>query len=78
MIAFSGAISDGFNTIVQPAANAGATFAAIWLTGQFQGVMNAHTPTGSRTTVVVPIFSSNSNSRSASTAVVRCTRPDGA
>ncbi len=58
--ALRGATSDGFNTMVQPAAIAGATLAAIWLSGQFQGVMKAHTPIGSETTEVVPICSSNS------------------
>ena len=31
--AFSGATSEGFSTTVQPAASAGATFAAIWCSG---------------------------------------------
>ena len=60
MSAFSGATSDGLSTIVQPVAIAGASLAAIWLSGQFHGVMNAQTPIGSCTTVVVPSFSSNS------------------
>src|SRR6185312_8468000 len=47
MIAFRGATSDGFNTIVQPAAMAGATLQAIWLIGQFHGVIMPTTPTGS-------------------------------
>src|SRR6202167_4327773 len=38
-IAFIGAISDGFKTMVQPAAMAGATLQAIWLIGQFHGVI---------------------------------------
>ncbi len=42
MIAFSGAISVGFSTIVQPTASAGATLQAIWLIGQFQGVIMPH------------------------------------
>src|SRR5690606_28105186 len=45
--ALSGASSLGFSTMVQPAARAGATLQAIWLSGQFHGVINAHTPTGS-------------------------------
>ena len=57
-MAFSGAISVGFNTIVQPAASAGATLQAIWLIGQFHGVMRPHTPTGSRITIVLPRASS--------------------
>ena len=52
--AFIGAISDGFNTIVQPAARAGATLQTIWLSGQFHGVMSPQTPIGSFTTRVVP------------------------
>ena len=43
----SGAISEGFSTIVQPAASAGATLQVIWLIGQFHGVMRPQTPTGS-------------------------------
>ena len=42
-----GAISEGFNIIVQPAANAGITFNTIWFIGKFQGVINPHTPIGS-------------------------------
>ena len=45
--ALNGAISEGFNTIVQPTARAGTTLHAIWLIGQFHGVMNAQTPIGS-------------------------------
>ena len=43
----SGAISEGFKTTVQPAARAGITFNVTWFIGQFQGVINAHTPFGS-------------------------------
>ena len=39
-MALNGATSDGFSTMVQPAASAGATLQAIWLIGQFHGVMN--------------------------------------
>ena len=46
-MALSGAISLGLRTIVQPAASAGATLQAIWLTGQFHGVISPHTPTAS-------------------------------
>jgi len=35
MIAFSGATSEGFSTIVQPDAMPGATLQTIWLIGQF-------------------------------------------
>ena len=46
--------SDGFRTIVQPAASAGATLQAIWLSGQFHGVIMPTTPTGSRTIMAEP------------------------
>ena len=48
-----GATSEGFSTIVQPAAIAGATLQTIWLSGQFHGVISAQTPIGSLTTMVV-------------------------
>ena len=53
-----GVNSDGFRIMVQPAAIAGATLQAIWLSGQFHGVIMPTTPIGSRTTVAVPTFSS--------------------
>ena len=59
IIALKGEYSDGFNTIVQPAARAGTTLAATWLMGQFHGVINAHTPTGSCTSRAGPWRSSN-------------------
>ena len=59
-MALKGATSLGLSTMVQPAASAGATLMAIWLTGQFQGVMKPQTPMGSLRTRVVPRFSSNS------------------
>ena len=46
--ALSGATSEGFKTMVQPAASAGITLQAIWLIGQFHGVIKPHTPIGSR------------------------------
>ena len=49
MIAPKGAISDGFSTMVQPTASAGATLQAIWFIGQFHGVMKPQTPIGSFT-----------------------------
>ena len=42
-----GAISDGLSTIVHPEAKAGTTFKAIWLIGQFHGVIKPQTPIGS-------------------------------
>ncbi len=59
MMASIGASSDGFSTIVQPAASAGSTLQAIWLVGQFHGVMRPQTPIGSRAIRVVPSTSSN-------------------
>ena len=47
MHAFSGLSSDGLSTIVHPAIAAAPTFRLIWLSGQFHGVMSAHTPTAS-------------------------------
>ena len=70
--ASSGAISLGFSTMVQPVASAGATLQPIWFAGQFHGVMNAHTPTGSRNTRVVPMFSSKRNSFSTCSAALKC------
>jgi hypothetical protein len=55
----NGATSEGLSTMVQPVARAGATLQAIWLTGQFHGVMKAQTPIGSFTSSVVPRSSSN-------------------
>ena len=52
--ALNGESSLGFSTMVHPAASAGATLAAIWLSGQFQGVMSAHTPIGSRSVIIDP------------------------
>ena len=53
-----GVNSDGFRIMVQPAASAGATLQAIWFSGQFHGVIMPMTPTGSRTTMAEPTFSS--------------------
>ncbi|MNV53091.1 hypothetical protein D3C71_1452180 [compost metagenome] len=55
-----GATSDGFSTMVQPTARAGATLQPIWFDGQFHGVMKAQTPMGSRLIRVEPRASSNS------------------
>ncbi len=53
-----GAISLGLSTTVQPTARAGATLQAIWLIGQFHGVIRPHTPMGSLTTRFGPRSSS--------------------
>ncbi len=53
-----GVYSDGFSTMVQPAASAGATLQAIWFMGQFQGVIMPTTPTGSRRMTAVASRSS--------------------
>ena len=70
-----GATSLGFSTIVQPVASAGKTFVAIWLIGQFHGVMKPHTPIGSRTMVVEPRRSSKAKSFSTAIAVWRWAMP---
>ena len=46
-MADNGAISEGFSTIVQPAASAGITLRVTWFIGQFHGVIRPQTPTGS-------------------------------
>ena len=56
----NGATSDGFSTMVQPVASAGATLQAIWFSGQFHGVIRPQTPIGSLTISVAPRCSSNS------------------
>ena len=43
----SGATSLGLRTIVQPTPSAGTTLSVTWFIGQFHGVINAATPTGS-------------------------------
>jgi hypothetical protein len=45
--------------MVQPTASAGPTLAAIWFSGQFQGVMKPQTPIGSLTMMVEPRSYSN-------------------
>src|SRR5690606_21347786 len=59
IIASKGASSLGFNTIVQPAAGAGAPLTATWVIGQFHGGISADGPSGSFTTSVEPTVSSN-------------------
>ena len=71
----SGAISLGFSTMVQPAASAGATLQVIWFMGQFQGVMKAHTPTGSRTRRRPSRSSVNGKVSRTFRIVVRCPMP---
>src|SRR5262249_7040476 len=44
----TGECSEGLTTTVQPAARAGATFQVKSSSGEFQGVIAATTPTGSR------------------------------
>ena len=74
----SGANSLGLSTMVQPAAIAGATLHITWFIGQFHGVINAHTPAGSRRTVARPSFCSNGNSRAAPSVALAWPRPIGA
>ena len=52
--ALSGDSSLGLSTTVHPAASAGPTFAVIWYSGQFHGVIRPHTPMASRTMAVSP------------------------
>ncbi len=61
--------------MVLPVAIAGNTLQAIWLMGQFHGVIRPQTPMGSLTTRVLPCSSSNWNFFSASMAVARCPMP---
>ena len=58
--ALRGAISEGLSTMVHPVAIAGATLQAIWLSGQFQGVIIPTTPAGSLTSRKFSCCSSNS------------------
>ena len=53
-----GATSEGLSTMVQPVASAGNTLQAIWLIGQFHGVIRPHTPIGSLVTSAAPRGSS--------------------
>ena len=66
-----GATSDGLSTIVHPVANAGNTLHAIWLIGQFHGVISPQTPIGSLSTSVLPSCSSNEKFFRTSMAVMR-------
>ena len=51
--AVSGVCSAGFNTIVQPAASAGAALRVTIAAGKFHGVIPAVTPTGSLMTTTL-------------------------
>jgi hypothetical protein len=44
----SGVSSDGFMTMVQPQAKAGAIFHTAFISAKFHGTMTATTPTGTR------------------------------
>ena len=46
------AYSEGLSTTVHPAASAGATFWANSMSGAFQGITAATTPTGSRRVIM--------------------------
>ena len=67
----NGDSSLGLRIEVQPVASAGNTFTAIWLSGQFHGVISPHTPIGSRRNSVWPFNSSNLKFFSTSIAVAR-------
>ena len=56
---------------MQPVASAGNTLQAIWLIGQFHGVIRPQTPIGSLTISVDPRCSSNEKFFSASMAPIR-------
>ena len=79
--AASGARSDGLSTIGAPAAIAGATLCATWLSGWLNGVMAAARPTGSRCvtarrarpSAVTSHANTSPSSRSASIAAKRKT-----
>src|SRR5690606_275499 len=76
--ALLGHSSLGLSTIVLPAAMEGATLAAIWLIGQFHGVIMPTTPIGSWTTRAPRTSSSQRKSLSARAAALNCPRPVGA
>ena len=52
--AVSGVCEAGFTTAVFPHASAGAIFQLAITAGKFQGVISAHTPTGSRSVTSSP------------------------
>ena len=56
---------------MHPVASAGYTLTAIWLSGQFHGVINPQTPIGSLTISVAPCCSSNEKFFSTSIAATR-------
>src|SRR5665213_1420382 len=78
MMAEKGASSEGLRTMVQPVARAGTTLQAIWLIGQFHGVIMPHTPMGSLTMRVGPRSSSNWKFFRTSMPVARWAMPIGA
>src|SRR5690625_4441850 len=67
----NGPTSEGFKIIVQPAASAGNTLTAIWLSGQFHGVISPHTLIGSLAIRVSRTRSAKAKLLSTSIAVVR-------
>jgi hypothetical protein len=77
-MALNGASSLGLSTMVHPAASAGATLHAIWLSGQFHGVMRPHTPMASYRTRDRPRGSSNAKSASTRRATRMCAAAAGA
>jgi hypothetical protein len=50
----SGVSSAGLSTTVLPPASAGASFQAAIVSGKFQGVISATTPSGSRNVIATP------------------------
>jgi hypothetical protein len=56
----SGVSVAGLTTAVLPMASAGATFQAVISSGKFHGTTSAHTPSGSRKVMAVPLFATGS------------------
>ena len=71
IIAEIGVCSEGFKTQQQPVAKAGMTFNAIWFIGQFQGVINPHTPIGSRKRMS-PLLKVSRSTNSANASMKPC------
>mmetsp|Transcript_11655 Transcript_11655/g.16868 ORF Transcript_11655/g.16868 Transcript_11655/m.16868 type:complete len:272 (-) Transcript_11655:41-856(-) len=73
-MALMGVTSLGLSTTVQPAKSAGAILHAIWLRGQFHGVMQPTTPMGSFTISVLPMSSVHSKASSSARprVVIQC------
>ncbi len=71
----TGVSSLGLSTMVQPAASAGKTLSAIWLIGQFHGVISPQTPMGSWRSTMRPRSSSKGKPLSTRMVSSRCCAP---